>query len=253
MDCPHNDGHASFFTEVPFFLTPHCRMLPAVSIGSISLLYVVCLATPYTLHSAPTSQKFWGNLYCFWDHFWAKRYFSEARPQIFTWMSLPFLPIVLCTGLVLALLVVQATPPVCKTNHLLYGKLLGQRQERDPLALFTAISQVSTWHLLMRAMCKWALHRYLPSIGTNGNDMQATIEGKTGPDWLLWPWHVCLKSKCMHKWLKPLGPGNEAILSIFNNVLHAQMTIQCWTNTTFESTGHLTSIYDNQPSIAGLG
>ena len=39
-------------------------------------------------------------------------------------------------------------------------------------------------------------------------------------------------------------PGN--ILSIINKVFYALMTIQRWTNIPFESTGHLTCMYDNQ-------
>ena len=32
----------------------------------------------------------------------------------------------------------------------------------------------------MHAMCTWALHRYPPSNGANGDDKQATVEGKRG-------------------------------------------------------------------------
>ena len=100
-------------------------------------------------------------------------------------MSLPFLLIVPCTGLVSALLIVQTTPSVDevrKTNHLLARiASFWEEDKEDSLALFTAILPVSTCHLQMQAICTRALCRCPPSNGANGNDKHATIEGKTGP------------------------------------------------------------------------
>ena len=49
-DRPSNDGHTSYFAEVPRFLAPYClgSALSTTSVGSISLSCILCSAMPKT-------------------------------------------------------------------------------------------------------------------------------------------------------------------------------------------------------------